>query len=497
PVPVNYQWQRNDGAGFGDIAGATGSSWSLLPTAADMMASFRVVVTVPATDPNQSLISGAVNLVEGPVPGTALHFAFDGDYCSGAACLTGGSPAGAEALPPLVDDSPSGAAGDQSASFNGTAAGGIGYWYDASGMINYDDQDYTLEAWVKIGEGGPSPGNAKGLILGYGIPGGYSMWIREDGTIGGTTYGIVDLFTSAVVPATGWHHVAQVHQIGTEVRFYIDGELAQVLPETRGVNPTTDNNLYVGYERGSGAPLNPFNGLIDRVRISGSALTPEEFDLTPGPLGLGMVAYWPFDGNLADPVGGHDGVGHGSEPIAFDAGMFGQGVDLDPSLLQYVEAGAPEADFDMGGGSVSMSMWFRVDNFDVSWQALIAKGEGTNYRLARRAETGTIGYAGGVGEPAQAAPDVNDGEIHHVVALTRAGVQTELWIDGTLYEVGANPTITDNDQPLLIGANPDTSPLRYWNGLIDDVGVWSRALSAAEIAKLWNGGAGASIGDLV
>ena len=67
PVSVNYQWQRDDGAGFGDIAGATGSSWSLLPRAADMDAQFRVVVTVPATDPNQSLISGAVKLVEGPM----------------------------------------------------------------------------------------------------------------------------------------------------------------------------------------------------------------------------------------------------------------------------------------------------------------------------------------------------------------------------------------------------------------------------------------------
>ena len=215
---------------------------------------------------------------------------------------------------------------------------------------------------------------------------------------------------------------------------------------------------------------------------------------------MGMVAYWPFDGNLQDPVGAHDGIGHGDAPIAFDAGQFGQGVDLDPALLQYVEAGAPESDFDMTGGSVSLSMWFRVDNFDVGWQALIAKGEGTNYRVARRGETGTIAYAGGVGEPAQAAPDVNDGEIHHVVALTRAGVQTELWIDGVLYEVGLNPNIADDrgtHQPLLIGANPDTDPLRYWNGLIDDVGVWSRALSPNEIARLWNNGAGAAIGDLI
>jgi hypothetical protein len=47
-VPFTYQWQRNDGAGYVDIAGATGASYSFFPTvAADLAATFRVVVGVP------------------------------------------------------------------------------------------------------------------------------------------------------------------------------------------------------------------------------------------------------------------------------------------------------------------------------------------------------------------------------------------------------------------------------------------------------------------
>jgi hypothetical protein len=139
-----------------------------------------------------------------------------------------------------------------------------------------------------------------------------------------------------------------------------------------------------------------------------------------------------------------------------------------------------------------------VAAFDADWQALIAKGEGSNYRVARRGSTDNIAYAGGVGEPAQAAPPVNDGEFHHVVAITRAGVQTELWIDGALWEVGVAPNIGDNDDiPLMIGANPDTSPLRYWNGVIDDVGIWARALEPAEVALIYNNGDGAPIMSLL
>ncbi len=50
PTPVAYQWQRNDGAGFSDIAGATSSSYSFVPTGRDGGAIFRAVVTSPGAE---------------------------------------------------------------------------------------------------------------------------------------------------------------------------------------------------------------------------------------------------------------------------------------------------------------------------------------------------------------------------------------------------------------------------------------------------------------
>jgi hypothetical protein len=232
------------------------------------------------------------------------------------------------------------------------------------------------------------------------------------------------------------------------------------------------------------------SNVIGTTTSAGALLTVEG-----APLNVGLVANWPFDGDLTDPIGGHDGIARGG-PLTFAPGKFGQGVDLDYARQQYVEAGGPESDFDMGGGEVTMSLWFRVDAWDVSWQCLVAKGEGSNYRLARSGTTDNIQYAGGVGEPTLAAPGVNDGQIHHVVALTRLGTQTELWIDGTLHETGGVPNIANNNMPLLIGENPDARG-RYWNGLIDDVAIWRRALSPEEIAKIWNKGAGMSVIDAI
>jgi hypothetical protein len=48
PTTTSYQWQRNDGAGFVDLAGETAASYRFFPTvAADLTATFRVLAGVP------------------------------------------------------------------------------------------------------------------------------------------------------------------------------------------------------------------------------------------------------------------------------------------------------------------------------------------------------------------------------------------------------------------------------------------------------------------
>jgi hypothetical protein len=54
PLTLSYQWQRNDGAGFVDIAGANSASFTLYPTAADLTATFRVIVSAPGASVTSS-----------------------------------------------------------------------------------------------------------------------------------------------------------------------------------------------------------------------------------------------------------------------------------------------------------------------------------------------------------------------------------------------------------------------------------------------------------
>ncbi|MBL9126526.1 MAG: Ig-like domain-containing protein, partial [Verrucomicrobiales bacterium] len=61
PTSFTYQWQRNDGSGFVDIADATAATYRIFPVAADLAARFRVVASVPG----KSLASEEARLVEG------------------------------------------------------------------------------------------------------------------------------------------------------------------------------------------------------------------------------------------------------------------------------------------------------------------------------------------------------------------------------------------------------------------------------------------------
>jgi hypothetical protein len=227
----------------------------------------------------------------------------------------------------------------------------------------------------------------------------------------------------------------------------------------------------------------------------------------------GLVSYWPFDANLQDVLAINNGtlVGTSTTP-SFTPGKFGQGIDLD-GVDQYVDVGSsPTLDMDVNGageqdGHVSISAWFRVDGFGKDWQALVAKGEGSAFRVARRGGEQGIAYAGGNPEGPGLSPNVSDGALHHMVAITEHQVSTRLWVDGMLVSTSdATPPVINNNgngnarnpvnPPLYIGDNPQTGN-RTWNGLIDDVAIWNRPLTDAEIASLWNNGTGNSLGSLL
>ena len=251
------------------------------------------------------------------------------------------------------------------------------------------------------------------------------------------------------------------------------------------IEATTDNGLGAGAP--ARAPINALQLVAPSAAGGGGGINTD-----------GLVAYWGFDGDLTDSVGSYDGTAQG--PVGFEAGQagFGQAISLDGTGFVEIMDSATALDF--AGGSLSISGWFTVGSFDKSWQALIAKGEQSAYRVARRGGGAAVAYAGGVGEGADDAPAVDDGGWHHFVAISDASAAdfgTAIYIDGVMYGVQATaPALEAETTNLYIGENPEALN-RQWIGLIDDISLWDRVLSAGEVSALYNGGAGVALSTAV
>jgi hypothetical protein len=77
----------------------------------------------------------------------------------------------------------------------------------------------------------------------------------------------------------------------------------------------------------------------------------------------------------------------------------------------------------------------------------------------------------------------------HVVATFDA-TSVRLYVDNVLFAIAPPdvPSIIHDDHPVLIGNNENGSdPDEPFQGRIDDVAIWNRALSAYQVGLLYNG----------
>lgn len=210
-----------------------------------------------------------------------------------------------------------------------------------------------------------------------------------------------------------------------------------------------------------------------------------------------MVAYWNFDNQLDDQFSNNHGSSVNST-LTYTASKagFSQAVSLPGGDWISV---ANESNFDFLTGDYAISTWIQVNAFTADWQAVAAKGDDASWRLARNTGSTQMNFVSGNFQSGTAtstnAIDLSDGLWHHVVAQ-RAGDQVEIYVDGVMNSVTNASARANNAHALLIGNNPDRLG-RAWNGQIDDMAIWSRALAGAEIASLFNNGDGNIVPDAI
>ncbi|GIF18422.1 DUF1680 family protein [Actinoplanes tereljensis] len=203
--------------------------------------------------------------------------------------------------------------------------------------------------------------------------------------------------------------------------------------------------------------------------------------------GSTLVAHYPFDGSVADASGnGRTATLVGG--AAYVSGRSGQALDLNGSTAYASMPGGLLA----GATNFSVALWARIDTV-TTWSRLFDLGTGTGAYLflTPRSSAGTARFAittaGSGGEQRIDAPAALPAGVWTHVAVTRSGGLGVLYVNGA--EVARNAALTATPASTTqnwLGRSQYADP--YLDGALDNVRLYHRALSAAEVAGLYTSG---------
>jgi len=229
----------------------------------------------------------------------------------------------------------------------------------------------------------------------------------------------------------------------------------------------------------------------------------------PGTLEDGLVGYWRMENDASDYLGANNGTLTGS-PTYTASGHLGGAYSFD-GVDDYIDiSGATSTLNALSGGSISM--WFKFDDSDTTkFKPLIYLGtDGQSIGDSVIVEVGHP-YIDPVNDlyltitPATSDPiwcfDSNSGLsagqwYHFVAAVNSSGntgylngveMTTRSYNFGTSASTEFFDDVTDADL-FTVGYGMYVVDLQfyYFNGTIDEVGVWNRTLSSSEVSDLYS-----------
>jgi hypothetical protein len=368
--------------------------------------------------------------------------------------------------------------------------------------LDFTDGDFSIDAWVY-----PTTVDTYGEGIAGRLPSDNSSgW---GFAIQGSTYGTagkLNIFgkgdwigqSNGTVATNIWTHVA-ITRSGNSLTYYINGSPSGSY--TNAYSTGSFNNslsLVIGDIYPSWAEtVWRFSGLIDEVEIFNRALSAEEIAaiynagsaskckpcFTPP---SNLISWWKGENNANDSADSNHGTLMNG--TTFDTGMVGQAFKFD-GVDDYVQIVAP-AGLPVGNAPRSMDLWFRTPRNPTSQteNALVQYGSPSNGQMFGLITSGNCpgklyfyGHSADLCGTTTILPDT----WYHAV-VTYDGTTLSLYLNGNL-ESQAPMTLNT-----VIDANGLTIGYRVggalWQGLIDEVEVFNRALSAEEIAAIYSAG---------
>jgi hypothetical protein len=214
--------------------------------------------------------------------------------------------------------------------------------------------------------------------------------------------------------------------------------------------------------------------------VNSSVLT-----IVVGAAGSGLQAAYSFEegsGTAVGDISGKGNIGTASGATWITAGRYGKAIALGAGAMVTVQ---DSSTLDLTSG-MTLEVWVYPTNANATWANLIMKPNGAPADFAPcyvlNGSTPTAVPSAYI-SPATGnllAPSALPLNTWSHIAVTYNGAQMSFYLNGTLVSSTAvTGAITASTDALTIGGNAYSG--QNWNGLVDEVRIYNRALSAAEI----------------
>jgi hypothetical protein len=299
-----------------------------------------------------------------------------------------------------------------------------------------------------------------------------------------------------------WHFVSAVKNSNTSLYLYVDGvKVAEDLSISGTGSLDNSNNLTIGHD---GAGAADFTGFIDEFKMYAYARSESQikadfvavanvegsaaaFSPNQSYVSNGLVGYWNLD-QTSSPATDFSGFGNNgtwtNSPVSV-GGKFGTALEFDGTNNKYVDINsAPE----FNTPHVSVSAWAYTDTW-IDTTGIVGRDDSSTNRdwgLGLGSISNSFRFHAFIGNTqynAQSTTNFSTAAWHFLVG-TYDGANLKLYVDGTLVAttpiVGSMDTDTKN---IHIGKK---GTAEYFDGKVDEVRVYNRALSQSEVTNLYN-----------